>query len=271
MLFRSVKIYRNSILVKTGNIANQLNTDGSTILTIGARANLDIFFKGYIDDFRIYNRVLTSSEISFLYNYNLYSTGINGAFVENITGTSLNIGIGGSGAPVTSSIPVIKSNYASGGDGNGGIGYQGVVIIKIPNTNSNLSLLGNYSIGSIDSYNSLNIYGSSHLRSSKIIQPNLSGHSIIFYFNSNNYNYSSIVNNNFNISFNLSTPNFYPYLSVFNKTQYGNFNTALKISSLNNASINTNLSSFLLLDSKGNEGTGQIINNIDNNEIINIY
>jgi len=78
-------------------------------------------------------------------NYSYSSNGFNGSsniggnggsasnngFIEQITGSNLIIGLGGSGA-TSNSIPTIKNIYGSGGDGNGGLGTQGIVIIKVP-------------------------------------------------------------------------------------------------------------------------------------------
>ena len=71
---------------------------------------------------------------------------INGGFTESITGTSLIVGVGGSGASATST-PSLKNTYGSGGDGNGGLGTQGIVIIKVPLNISKASFDGyiNYS------------------------------------------------------------------------------------------------------------------------------
>jgi hypothetical protein len=56
---------------------------------------------------------------------------INGGFIETITGTNLIMGIGGNGA-TSNSVPVLRTSYGSGGDGNGGLGTQGIIIIKVP-------------------------------------------------------------------------------------------------------------------------------------------
>ena len=56
---------------------------------------------------------------------------INGGYTELITNTNLIIGTGGTGA-TASSVPVLKTTYGSGGDGNGGMGTQGLAIIKVP-------------------------------------------------------------------------------------------------------------------------------------------
>jgi len=56
---------------------------------------------------------------------------VAGGFIETITGTNLIMGIGGTGAS-SNSVPVLRTSYGSGGDGNGGLGNQGIVIIKVP-------------------------------------------------------------------------------------------------------------------------------------------
>ena len=56
---------------------------------------------------------------------------VNGGYTETITNTNLIIGTGGTGA-TASSVPVLKTTYGSGGDGNGGMGTQGLAIIKVP-------------------------------------------------------------------------------------------------------------------------------------------
>ena len=60
-------------------------------------------------------------------------------FTTAITGTSLSVGLGGSGASA-SSTPVTKTNYGDAGDGNGGLGYQGIVIIRFKEASSHLQL-----------------------------------------------------------------------------------------------------------------------------------
>jgi len=56
---------------------------------------------------------------------------VNGGYTETITNTSLIIGTAGAGA-TASSVPVLKTTYGSGGDGNGGLGTQGLALIKVP-------------------------------------------------------------------------------------------------------------------------------------------
>ncbi len=53
-------------------------------------------------------------------------------YVEVITGNDLVLGQGGTGNGDTNYYPVDKIDYGAGGDGLGGLGFQGVVIIKAP-------------------------------------------------------------------------------------------------------------------------------------------
>jgi len=56
---------------------------------------------------------------------------VSGGYTETITNTNLIIGTAGAGATF-SSVPVLKTTYGSGGDGNGGLGTQGLALIKVP-------------------------------------------------------------------------------------------------------------------------------------------
>ena len=92
---------------------------------------------------------------------------VNQGYREILTETNILVGIGGNGA-TGSSTPVIKTNYGSGGDGNGGLGKEGVVIIKFPIENitsydGHYLLDDNYYVkanetGFIRNYNTNNIY-----------------------------------------------------------------------------------------------------------------
>jgi hypothetical protein len=77
-------VFQHIVLVKTGNILKQYlnnalitefvddtacDTGNTADMTIGARGNLVRFFKGKIDDIRIYGRALTTQDINVLYNY----------------------------------------------------------------------------------------------------------------------------------------------------------------------------------------------------------
>jgi hypothetical protein len=91
----------------------------------------------------------------------------SGGYREIITETNILVGIGGNGA-TSSSMPVIKTDYGNGGDGNGGLGKEGVVIIKFPIENittydgyylsdDNYYVKANET-GFIKNYNTNNIY-----------------------------------------------------------------------------------------------------------------
>ena len=54
----------------------------------------------------------------------------NTRFTTTITGSSLSVGLGGTGVGATPASPITKTNYGDGGDGNGGVGYQGIIIIR---------------------------------------------------------------------------------------------------------------------------------------------
>ena len=58
-------VLSNQNTASSGNIANSLN------LTIGCASQLNYFYSGLIDDVRIFNRALSQTEISALYNENL--------------------------------------------------------------------------------------------------------------------------------------------------------------------------------------------------------
>jgi hypothetical protein len=66
----SLSIYKNGVW--KGNSSDYpgriIPEDTSSPLCIGRRRDVDEFFYGRIDDFRIYNRALTASEIMDLYN-----------------------------------------------------------------------------------------------------------------------------------------------------------------------------------------------------------
>ena len=80
--------------------------------------------------------------IPYINSYSFISNGTNGTIssggnggssshISMITGSSLIVGVGGTGATINST-PQLKDTYGSGGDGNGGLGTQGIIIIKVP-------------------------------------------------------------------------------------------------------------------------------------------
>lgn len=66
------------------------------------------------------------------------NTTYNTRYTSTITGSSLSVGLGGSGVGATPATPTVKSNYGDGGDANGGVGFQGIIIIRFKNQNTNL-------------------------------------------------------------------------------------------------------------------------------------
>ena len=72
-------------------------------------------------------------------NNSIITTGDNSTTISGGNGGNINftdpisgliVGKGGIGAG-TNTTPVIKTTYGSGGDGNGGLGFNGVIIIKV--------------------------------------------------------------------------------------------------------------------------------------------
>lgn len=57
------KIYRNGILIGTQNISGPIGTDGYAFAMIGSTNGISNFFKGSIDEFRLWNRALSQCEI----------------------------------------------------------------------------------------------------------------------------------------------------------------------------------------------------------------
>jgi len=58
------EIYRNGVLIGSGNIGSQLNTNN--VFRIGRSTTF--YYQGLMDDFRIYESVLTATQVSELYN-----------------------------------------------------------------------------------------------------------------------------------------------------------------------------------------------------------
>lgn len=69
----SVKVYTNNVEVSSytsqdGSGTHSAHVGGSRLLSYASALN-DAYWKGYIDDLRIYNRVLTTLDATYLYNY----------------------------------------------------------------------------------------------------------------------------------------------------------------------------------------------------------
>lgn len=64
-----MKVYKNSIQTTTHQINYVITNILPGILTFGKQIDFEQYFKGKLDDIRIYNRVLTMPEISYLYTH----------------------------------------------------------------------------------------------------------------------------------------------------------------------------------------------------------
>jgi hypothetical protein len=117
------EIWRNGELIASDITATFLNTNNANII-IGNWISDNKYFRGYFDDFRIYNKSLTQSEISDLYN-NYYQKVYDVEFPEEVDADILIVGGGGSGG-----------NSMGGGGGAGGVVYT-----------VNQKLSGHYKIG----------------------------------------------------------------------------------------------------------------------------
>jgi hypothetical protein len=178
--FNSIGTNKEEILYKNGIQIGLSTTKTSsynfTNLTfgLGRRTLTDnyLYWYGHIDDFRVYNQVLTINQVNELYrgkvrilniingansglknnNNSLVTSGFSGTstiggnggsalptggYITNITGTNLLVGIGGTGI-ASSGGGINGINYGDGGSGNGGIGRQGVIILKINDNSTKL-------------------------------------------------------------------------------------------------------------------------------------
>jgi len=105
-----------------------------------------------------FSNLSTFQPAGSLYNslYSYATSGSNGTLVKGgdggsalsnvpytslITGSSYQVGQGGTGAGL-STTPSIRTIPGSGGDGNGGVGTNGIVIIKVPLDTSNIKFDG---------------------------------------------------------------------------------------------------------------------------------
>ena len=80
------KIYVDGVLVKSSGTVTQNNVANAFNLLIGARGAAGASpFNGYIDDVRVYNRALSASEVSNLYNSAVFTRYF---YVENVCRTN---------------------------------------------------------------------------------------------------------------------------------------------------------------------------------------
>lgn len=88
------------------------------------------FYPGSVAGIK-WNVAYSYSSNGFNGTLNQGGNGGNSTFITSITGINQTVGFGGIGA-TSNSIPLLKTTYGSGGDGNWGLGTQGIVIIKVP-------------------------------------------------------------------------------------------------------------------------------------------
>jgi hypothetical protein len=156
--YKSTGIY--SINITGTNNVNNANIGGSGGGGRGASINTSNIYTNIVYNITSTNLSGAAAGTKWNTNFSYVSSGsngtllsggnggsaINGGFIETITGTNLIMGIGGTGA-TSNSVPVLRTSYGSGGDGNGGLGTQGIVIIKLPLNNTRIRYDGyiNYS------------------------------------------------------------------------------------------------------------------------------
>ena len=132
------KAYVNGILHQTDAKDGTVFNIGNSTLRIGDRHGLDQHFYGEIDDFRIYNKALSATEISDLYNqYNQTVYTVN--FQAESECDILIVGGGGAGG----------GNSGDGGHENGGGGGGGVLYMVNKKLNGEYKfIVGNGGINS---------------------------------------------------------------------------------------------------------------------------
>jgi hypothetical protein len=191
-----------------------------------------------IDDFRIYDFILTPIQIQELYNgkVNIYYTtyGNSKGFdapTSNINLFNLTLGAGGSGAN-SNSLPLIKNNYGIGGDGNNGNAGNGLVIIKINETIEEPKEFKGY-------VNWNNVININNIASNNLITVNenkqikLNYNSNVFYLdNYNKLNISNITFSNNDIIYSGSakiTNNIYSFSNLFSNIPVKQINNQIAV------------------------------------------
>lgn len=76
-------LYMNAVLNSSADVTNGAPVAGSTNLFIGGRSANDRGFHGYIDEVRIFDKVLSANEISALYFNNKVPTGCVAEYLFN--------------------------------------------------------------------------------------------------------------------------------------------------------------------------------------------
>lgn len=78
----TLRFYMNAVSQGTADVTG-LNTSNTTPLTIGGRSTGGYFFNGRVDEYTKYNRVLTPTEITYLYNGGMGNSA-NSAMLPNL-------------------------------------------------------------------------------------------------------------------------------------------------------------------------------------------
>jgi hypothetical protein len=147
----TVYFYINGVLQSSGSgiINTGFINNKNILIGIGGDIALTKPFGGFIDDFRIYNKLLLSTEISELFKgrISILLNSTNSNYTERITGTNLIVGSSGINS---NSIPVLRTTYGSGGDANNGLGTQGIVIVKVPLNTTRTKFDGYINYSNID-------------------------------------------------------------------------------------------------------------------------
>lgn len=205
------------------------------------------YLNGNIDDFRIYDIVLTSNQVLQLYNGNLeiFNTDLKtngGSFnLNGINGSNGNSGIitnnlfniinpqGGIGAN-SNAYPLIKSNYGDGGDGNNGYAGNGVIIIKVNEIQKEQKEFKGYinwtNINEIKTNNLINLTQNKEFK--------INYNSNQFYLDKNKLNISNLYSSNNEIIYNGNTKiinQIYNFSNLFSNipVKYNNNNIGIGV------------------------------------------
>ena len=169
-------------------------------------------------------------------NNGTLSQGGNGGgtgFISSITGNSITYGLGGTGATI-SSTPIIKTNNTgSGGDGNGGLGASGCVIIKTymnidnfitSNVCKNIIANTNSLSSSTSLWNSYNNYSCDYIGGTTL---NLTSNNYICFNSNTSANVITGLQGSYNLSYDKGTA-----ILTNNNVMYQNINNSNGIATL---------------------------------------
>jgi len=140
-------LYRNGIQIASSTTKTSNYSFTNLTFNLGGRTltGSPLYWQGNIDDFRVYNQVLTPTDVGELYRGRVsyytssVSPGENGGSTTsniNITGSNVIYGLGGTGASAGSTPASKVGLYGYGGDGNGGVGGDGTIIVRFKDLGS---------------------------------------------------------------------------------------------------------------------------------------